>query len=60
MQVGGSIIDRVRIGQPRPGVVRVVLDAKVKVAYRLTREGGSIVVAVGDRGLRPDERIVRT
>jgi hypothetical protein len=60
MQVGGSLVERVRIGQPRPGVVRVVLDAKVKVDYKVTREGGSIVVAVGDRSLQPPERIVRT
>jgi AMIN domain len=60
MQVGGPLVERVRIGQPKPGVVRVVLDAKVKVAYSVTREGGSIVVAVGDRGFQAGERILRT
>jgi hypothetical protein len=46
-------IQRIRTGDPKPGVVRVVLDIKGRVGYDVTREGGSIIVAV--RGPKPDE-----
>lgn len=46
-------LQRIRVGDPKPGVVRIVLDVKSKVRYEVTREGGSIIVAV--RGPAPDE-----
>jgi hypothetical protein len=48
LQVRAAGIDRVRVGQPESNVVRIVLDAKSKVSYRVTREDGQLVIAVGD------------
>jgi AMIN domain-containing protein len=45
--VGVASVERFRVGQPSPNVVRVVLDTKSKVPYRVTREGSSLVVVVG-------------
>ena len=47
LQVGAAGIDRVRVGQ-QSNVVRIVLDAKSRVSYRVTREAGQLVIAVGD------------
>jgi hypothetical protein len=46
--IGKGLIDRVRIGQPMPGVVRVVIDTKETVQYRVFQEAGSLVIAVGN------------
>ncbi|HJZ68086.1 MAG TPA: type IV pilus secretin PilQ, partial [Blastocatellia bacterium] len=46
--VGAASVDRLRVGQPSPNVVRVVLDTKSKVPYRVVREGSSLVIAVGN------------
>jgi hypothetical protein len=48
--VGVASVERFRVGRPSPNVVRVVLDTKYKVSYRVTREGSSLVVAVGGGG----------
>jgi type IV pilus assembly protein PilQ len=45
--VGAAAVDRVRVGQPSAGVVRVVVDTKSKLPYRVTREGARLVIAVG-------------
>ncbi|HEX8186524.1 MAG TPA: AMIN domain-containing protein, partial [Blastocatellia bacterium] len=46
--VGVASVDRMRVGQPGPNVVRIVLDTKSKVNYRVTREGESLVITVGN------------
>jgi hypothetical protein len=46
--IGRGLIDRVRIGQPMPGVVRVVIDTKEALQYRVTQEAGSLIIAVGN------------
>ncbi|HEY7912358.1 MAG TPA: AMIN domain-containing protein [Blastocatellia bacterium] len=46
--VGKGLVDRVRIGQPMPGVVRVVIDTKETVQYRVTQEAGSLIIAIGN------------
>ncbi|HXF46998.1 MAG TPA: type IV pilus secretin PilQ, partial [Burkholderiaceae bacterium] len=46
--VGGDLVDRVRVGQPSAGVVRIVVDVKSKVSYRVARQGGVLVIAVGN------------
>jgi type IV pilus assembly protein PilQ len=46
--VGAGSVDRVRVGQPGSNVVRIVLDTKAKVPYRVGREGSSLVITVGD------------
>ncbi len=45
--VGAASVDRVRVGQPSANVVRVVVDTKSKMPYRVTREGARLVIAVG-------------
>lgn len=53
--VGAALVDRFRVGQPSPNVVRIVLDTKSKVPYHVVREGQSLVVTVGNRaGSSPD------
>lgn len=47
--VNSGMIDRVRVGQPKPGVVRVVLDTNATVGYSLTREGRSLIIDVGPK-----------
>jgi type IV pilus assembly protein PilQ len=46
--VSGGAVERLRVGQPGPNVVRIVLDAKAKVNYRVKRDGESLVITVGD------------
>jgi type IV pilus assembly protein PilQ len=48
--VGGSLINRLRIGQPAGNVVRLVLDAKSKVNYQVVRDGQQLVITVGNPG----------
>lgn len=48
INVDGALIQRIRTGCPKPGIVRVVLDAKSNVHYEITRKGGSIEVAVSE------------
>ena len=50
--VDSGKIDRVRVGQPKPGVVRVVLDANANVGYSLTQDGRSLVIDVGRQAPR--------
>src|SRR4030095_5963672 len=47
IETGTPSITRVRVGQPRPGVARIALDATGQVTYRVTREGTSLVIAAG-------------
>jgi hypothetical protein len=44
MQVGLGPIERVRVGQPSPGVVRIVIDTKVVVPYAVALERGILVI----------------
>lgn len=53
LRVTSPHIQRIRTGDPKPGVVRIVLDVKAKVIYDVTSDGGSIIIAV--RGPRSDE-----
>ncbi|HSE38717.1 MAG TPA: AMIN domain-containing protein, partial [Blastocatellia bacterium] len=46
--VGAGLVERFRVGQPSPNVVRLVLDTKSKVPYRVVREGESLVITVGN------------
>jgi type IV pilus assembly protein PilQ len=46
--VTGGGVERLRVGQPGPNVVRIVLDAKAKVNYRVERDGQSLIITVGD------------
>jgi type IV pilus secretin PilQ/predicted competence protein len=46
--VASGVVERLRVGQPSPNVVRIVLDAKSKVNYRVERDGQSLIITVGD------------
>src|SRR5215471_19174081 len=48
LSVDGGLVERVRVGQPGPNTVRVVIDSKSKVPYVIARQGASLVIAVGD------------
>lgn len=48
--VGSGPVERLRVGQPSPNVVRIVLDTKSKVPYRVVRDGQALVITVGDSG----------
>jgi hypothetical protein len=41
-------VDRVRVGEPGPNVVRIVLDVKTAVRYRLALDGSSLVIIVSE------------
>lgn len=44
--VKSSFVQRIRVGQPRPGIVRIVLDSKEGTPYHLIREGTSVIIAI--------------
>ncbi|MEK6285364.1 MAG: type IV pilus secretin PilQ [Acidobacteriota bacterium] len=48
--VDSASVERFRVGQPSPSVVRIVLDTRSKVSYRVVREGAALVIIVGDTG----------
>jgi type IV pilus assembly protein PilQ len=50
--VNTAAVNRVRVGQPSPGVVRVVLDTRGKVSYRVTREGNLLFILIGGAAAR--------
>ncbi|MFY9569996.1 MAG: type IV pilus secretin PilQ, partial [Blastocatellia bacterium] len=52
--VGAALVERLRVGQPSPSVVRIVLDTSSKVSYRVVREGESLVIIVGNPSSRND------
>jgi hypothetical protein len=43
-----ELASRVRVGEPKSGVVRVVIDSKSAVSYRVSQEGPSLIVTVND------------
>jgi len=53
--VGAGLVERFRVGQPSPNVVRIVLDTKSKVSYRVVREGEALVITIGDTGSSREE-----
>jgi hypothetical protein len=61
IQLYGMPIQRVRVGEPQAGTVRVVLDSLTAVKYTVTREGNSVVVSVaGGANALPKEMISDT
>ncbi len=55
--VGNSPVDRMRVGQPSPNVVRIVLDTKSKVPYRVERAGETLVIIVGSGSTSKNESL---
>lgn len=56
----GTAVERVRVGQPQPGIVRVVLDLVREVKYTVTREGSTVVISVPDSGFAPHSELIRS
>jgi type IV pilus assembly protein PilQ len=55
--VGNSPVDRMRVGQPSQNVVRIVLDTKSKVPYRVERAGETLVIIVGSGSTSKNESL---
>ena len=47
--VKSDLVDRVRVGQPKAGVVRVVVDTSAAVDYSVSREGSTLLVDVNPK-----------
>ena len=45
--VASPVVNRLRVGQPEAGVVRVVLDVNALTAYKLDLDGDSLFITVG-------------
>jgi hypothetical protein len=50
IDLDSRFVERVRVGQPDPATVRIVLDITGQIPYEVIREGSSIVIVVGERG----------
>jgi len=57
--VGGSLaprpaaglVERIRVGEPQAGTLRIVLDLKTPVGYRVSRSGSAIIITIGERAI---------
>ncbi len=48
LPVVSGVVDRVRVGEPGPNVVRIVLDLKSALRYRVMRDGSSLVIIISE------------
>jgi hypothetical protein len=48
--VAAGRVDRVRVGEPAPGSVRIVIDVGTMMRYRIIRDGTSLIVMIGEEG----------
>ncbi len=48
--VGAGLVDRVRVGEPEPDSVRIVIDVRTMTRYRVIRDGASLIIVIGDEG----------
>ena len=46
-----GLVERIRVGEPQTGTVRIVLDMKTLVGYRVIRNGSVIVITIGERAI---------
>jgi hypothetical protein len=54
--VVSALVDRVRVGEPSPGAVRIVIDLKRMTRYRVSREGPSLIILVGEEEVSAGSR----
>jgi len=47
--VKSDLVDRVRVGQPKAGVVRVVVDTSAAVDYAISRDGSTLLIDVNPK-----------
>jgi hypothetical protein len=43
-----GLVDRVRVGDPGTGAVRIVIDVRTMRRYRVIRDGASLIIVIGD------------
>ena len=46
-----GLVEHIRVGEPQAGTVRIVLDMKSPVGYRISRNGSVIVITIGERAI---------
>jgi outer membrane protein OmpA-like peptidoglycan-associated protein len=46
--VAAGPVDRVRVGEPAPGSVRIVIDVGTMTRYRVIRDGASLILIIGE------------
>jgi outer membrane protein OmpA-like peptidoglycan-associated protein len=49
--VVAGLVDRVRVGEPGPGAVRIVIDVRAITRYLVMRDGPSLIIIIGDEGV---------
>jgi AMIN domain/OmpA family len=54
--VVSGLVDRVRVGEPSAGAVRIVIDLKAASRYRVMREGALLIIIVGEEGVAAGSR----
>jgi hypothetical protein len=60
LPVPSRLVDRVRVGEPTQGVVRIVVDVKTIMRYRVTQDGTSLVIIIGDASVASRTDALRT
>jgi hypothetical protein len=60
LPVPSRLVDRVRVGEPTQGVVRIVVDVKTIMRYRVTQDGASLVIIIGDGSVASRTDALRT
>ncbi|HJQ25948.1 MAG TPA: AMIN domain-containing protein [Blastocatellia bacterium] len=46
-----GLVERLRVGEPQAGTVRIVLDMKTAAGYRVSRSGSVITITIGERAI---------
>jgi N-acetylmuramoyl-L-alanine amidase len=46
-----GLVERIRVGEPQTGTVRIVLDMKTLVGYKIMRNGSVIAITIGERAI---------
>ncbi len=45
-----GLVDRVRVGEPGTGSVRIVIDLQSMTRYRVVRDGSLLIIIIGEEG----------
>jgi hypothetical protein len=50
LPVASGLVERIRVGEPGPAAVRIVIDIRAMIRYRVLKDGATLIVVVGDQG----------
>ena len=50
IEVASGLVDRVRVGEPGTGSVRIVIDLRSMTRDRVVRHGSSLIIIIGEEG----------